>query len=573
MKKSFLILVFLAFIPLVEALHGAMPLLAVQPTEDGYKGSTAELLLEVQPGSGRVFVDTFPLSKIDTQFSMRAAKEIACQMLEHDCQRYDFIYTIRANSPIIGGPSAGAAATLLTISVIKEYPIRDDLSITGTINSGGLIGPVGGLKEKIEAGADAGLDTVIIPFTENQLLNSSDNSSLTLSEYGDTLGIKVLAVDNINEALLIATGNSMDYFDENITISEEYRDTMRQLSVDLCERNSELKQMVASNDFTNDTQKLYEDAFNLSKKGEDAFAKGQYYSAASYCFGSNVKYNQVFLHIKNFSGKKYDSLLEDLKKEILSFEKQIEKKDIKTITDLESYMIVKERLIEALQYANGTINTTDEYAYAYGNERLRSAHSWAEFFQNNGKRLNIDPESLRESCRQRIAEAEERLQYASLYVPFPLTSARDELGMAYSDLSNQEYALCLFKASKSKAESNIILNTLGVEQRFIPGLIRNKLDAATRVIVKAEKQDIFPVLGYSYFEYSQSLKDTDPFSSLLYAEYALEFSNLDVYFKEETKTLPAIDTVKMTILILGVAAGFLFGFAAENLRQKMRKKK
>ena len=40
-----------------------MPLLAVKVTKDGFKGSTADLFLEIKPGQGRVFLDTYPLTK------------------------------------------------------------------------------------------------------------------------------------------------------------------------------------------------------------------------------------------------------------------------------------------------------------------------------------------------------------------------------------------------------------------------------------------------------------------------------------------------------------------------------
>ncbi|MBU1111309.1 MAG: hypothetical protein KJ896_00900, partial [Nanoarchaeota archaeon] len=45
--------------------------------------------------------------------------------------------------------------------------------------------------------------------------------------------------------------------------------------------------------------------------------------------------------------------------------------------------------------------------------------------------------------------------------------------------------------------------------------------------------DTFPILGYSYYQYAQTLQEEDPYSSLLYLEYSLELSELDIYFPEE----------------------------------------
>ena len=151
MQKKYLIfiLTLLFLIPSITATTGHMKLLAViDPITE--QGAIADLYLTIKEGEGRVFLDTSPLTKIDTQMSTRIAKEIACNFLEFDCEQKDFFYTIMSNSPIIGGPSAGAAISVLTISLLEDLTIKEDIAITGTINSGGIIGPVGGLKVKIE---------------------------------------------------------------------------------------------------------------------------------------------------------------------------------------------------------------------------------------------------------------------------------------------------------------------------------------------------------------------------------------------------------------------------------------
>ena len=89
--------------------------------------------------------------------STRFAKAMACDITNKDCSNYDFFYTITADSSIIAGPSAGAALSVLTVAMLQNWNYNEEYAITGTINSGGLIGPVGGLKEKIEGAKKAGL--------------------------------------------------------------------------------------------------------------------------------------------------------------------------------------------------------------------------------------------------------------------------------------------------------------------------------------------------------------------------------------------------------------------------------
>ena len=61
----------------VSAREGEMTLLSVSDMNGTLVGSTAKLYVDVEPGNGRVFIDTFPLSNMDTQISTRYAKEIA----------------------------------------------------------------------------------------------------------------------------------------------------------------------------------------------------------------------------------------------------------------------------------------------------------------------------------------------------------------------------------------------------------------------------------------------------------------------------------------------------------------
>ena len=62
MKKVLFLLIILSLflLPNVLATQGHMKLLAVKETENGYEGGIADLYLEIKPGSGRVFLETFP---------------------------------------------------------------------------------------------------------------------------------------------------------------------------------------------------------------------------------------------------------------------------------------------------------------------------------------------------------------------------------------------------------------------------------------------------------------------------------------------------------------------------------
>lgn len=561
-----LILIFLAM-PSVSAIQGHMRLLAAYESENGsYEGIPADLYLEIKKGNGRVFLETYPLTKMDTQISTRFAKEIACNYLDVSCDNHDFFYTIKSDSVIIGGPSAGAAISLLTISLLKNMRLDKDIAITGTINSGAIIGSVGGIKAKVEAARKAGIKKVLIPKGERFLKDDKNNTTIDLKEYALNLSIELKEAADIDEALYEFTGKEKMKPNKSIAIHPEYKETMRYLAERMCNRTEFLS---SKRDYSHADDKINSSriiALNLSNKGNEAFNKKKYYSSASYCFGANIRYSYIDLYMKNLSFEQKNREIYSIKERIKEFNEKINKAKIMTISDLESYAIVKERLKEAEEYLDDAwleINDTKKAIFnlAYGKERLYSAYSWAFFFDHRGKKFNIEKELIKDSCIKKIAEAEERNQYLSIYYPNVLKDSREEINFAKSDLKNKDYELCLFKASKAKASANTVLSVMGVDEEKIDELIIQKKDIVKNIIAKQINDDIFPIVGYSYYEYADSLKNEDKYSSLLYLEYAMELSNLDMYFKEKSRIyLFDIELRMVYMFLIGILTGILICF-------------
>lgn len=523
-------LVFLLLIAAASADSGHITLLTV--TSEGEAGGTADLYLTVQPGNGAIFIDSFPLTRIDTQSSVRYANRIACDLIQEDCSRYDFFYTIRANSAIVGGPSAGAAITVLTVAVLDNQPIDQDAAMTGTINSGGIIGPVAGVGAKVNGAEHAGITKVLIPSLtapEEIFGNGTNLSNASLAAQPglirelSTDKVSVIGVATVEDALLEFTGKNYSKELEPLAVPQSYTEHMERIAVDICGRSSLLESRIAERGLE------YNDTNNYTTRIEQSGSRD--YSRASLCFSKNIELSTALL--ANTSVEERYDLYRQLRVQAQELDNSVRNTTISTISDLETYAIVKERLMEAQQILDEVNATDPDHAQlAYSQERLLSAASWSTFFGIAGEELELDQLHLQRACLAKLAEADERINYVKLYAPSVTLESERLLALA-QEHSTTEPVLCIFSASKAKAQANLLANAISVDKSGVDALVSQKLGAAGVVLRKQQEKGFFPILGYSYVQYASDLRTVNPYSALSFSEYALELSNLDIYFPQE----------------------------------------
>lgn len=91
------------------------------------------------------------------------------------------------------GPSAGITMATAMLSAITNAKIRANVAMTGEITLRGRVLPIGGLKEKLLAAKNAGIETVIVPWE-----NRKDVAEIA-SEI--TKGLTILPVNHMDEVL------------------------------------------------------------------------------------------------------------------------------------------------------------------------------------------------------------------------------------------------------------------------------------------------------------------------------------------------------------------------------------
>jgi uncharacterized protein len=492
---------------------------------------------------------------------------LACRFADVDCDSYDFFYTIKSPAGIVGGPSAGGAVTALTVAMLKDLAVDQDAAMTGSINSGNLIGPVGSLKAKIDGAKSAGIHKVLIPAVQS---TKTEDDITDIVGYGKSIGVEVVPVATLQDALKEFTGKDFAEEEKDVEVPLEYQQIMREVSEALCDRTKGLMGQVnvldlsENNEIRLDRVQLLREAQNLTQKGNAAFDEENYYSAASYCFGAGIKANTLLYTLKKMTKEESDVEALRLRHEIDEFDKVTEAIEKETITDLQTYMIVKERILEARQHLHTGNN--DSSSFGYVDERLNSAITWSAFFGEDGEKYDIDEESLKESCTQMLGETDERFQYLNMFFPGLLEDLKNNLLTAHKHYGAGEYALCIYLAGRTKAEANVIVTMLGVKEDYVEDLLEQKIDAARQAVVKQIDKGTFPIIAYSYFEYANSLRSENKYSALLYSEYALELSDIDIYFKKKKSTDSARimeglrKYLPTAIFVWGLVLGVLVGW-------------
>lgn len=180
------------------------------------EGALLDISVEIRPGKGRVLVQTVPLTGVGFQDAANTAVFVAESKTGHQLSSSDVIFSVTAEDDIGGGvdgPSAGALMTLLTISATDNSTrLNDSITLTGTIDSEGNIGEIGGVLEKAEAAEAGGKTLFLIPRENSQLVTYK----LVERNFG---GFTITE----REAEIV---DAEEYIEEEVGIDIEYVDTI-----------------------------------------------------------------------------------------------------------------------------------------------------------------------------------------------------------------------------------------------------------------------------------------------------------------------------------------------------------
>lgn len=185
-----------------------------------YEGTVMKINVDIRDGKGLVLVNTEIPTGVDFQTSAKTAVKIAQEYTGIILSDKDIIFSITSNDneelQAVDGPSAGGAMAVLLISEIQGISINDKVLMTGTIESDGTIGKVGGIAEKADVAGIYGAQIFLVPegqaITHVQTCQESKNGvfiyrSCTLEEkplspiMKEKYGMEVVEVKDISKVL------------------------------------------------------------------------------------------------------------------------------------------------------------------------------------------------------------------------------------------------------------------------------------------------------------------------------------------------------------------------------------
>ena len=109
----------------------------------------------------------------------------------------------------IDGPSAGALTTVGILSLLKGDSLKPDVTMTGTINPDGTVGPVGGIPEKLVGAGALGIKTVLIPAGQRNSPSEADGTMVDVVALGKRNGVDVREVTDVYDAYEAFTGKPL----------------------------------------------------------------------------------------------------------------------------------------------------------------------------------------------------------------------------------------------------------------------------------------------------------------------------------------------------------------------------
>ena len=560
-------------------------------------GVPALLNLTITNGTGKVFLGSTPLTQTDTQAQGVLSAELACQLLNLNCDNYNFYYYIKSSSVEVGGPSAGSAFTMAAMSILSGKPLNTKVAMTGTANPDGSVGIVGDVSQKSEAAANMGIKTFLYPAT--------DNISSSALSYDEAHGETPIAVSSEYEAFQYFTGYNLTPPINYSIQTQLYLALMKQTYLRFDSYQNGLYSAVPNINSSNSTiQLLINEATSDMSTQKSEAASGSYYVAASSMITSSSDLLQAkILEELPVSNQKafIQNLISSENTTINGIADNISTDYVSNSSTLILKFIAFDRLMQAQNYLNDSASSLASgnmqnavYYYSLAAVKAQTAYFWVSILPEG--KSNFSQSSYESLSNYYLYKASSYNDYASLLgVPLPseVSEMQSYLNSAETRYYSGNYVSSIFASIESISVAQMLIEENSLVNLSIFSQIGNQSSMATlNAINSAESSGITPFLGISYYYFGNQFYNASNISNSDFAEYLLfeteargftqlgvQLSNASLIpYSPSLQPIPVSKPIaplveEISFIALGIAIGVvLSGIVFEYLLFKKMKK-
>ncbi|GAB6944539.1 S16 family serine protease [Vulcanisaeta sp. JCM 14467] len=294
----------------------------------------------MKPGTGYVYVASSPLPTAESGTflsSSQIAALVATYLANQPFNEYNFLINVEPTTLEIGGPSASGYMTVAMWALITNHTLSPDVTMTGMILPDGSIGPVGGLPTKIKAAAQEGYEVVLIPYGQ-QIYQTSSGQVIDLISYGKSLGVDVIPVMDVRQAIYYFTGVNMSIpsIPAKALKTQVYVNVTKFLWMRIYDR---IVSTGAINSTDPNVSRYVNEAINYANQG-------MYYTAASLGFQALINYYQD--ELQNYTTPQLENLLNQLNNELQYYEDVLQRYNV-TTANIDIVIGIYDRIFDAKQ--------------------------------------------------------------------------------------------------------------------------------------------------------------------------------------------------------------------------------
>ena len=426
----------------------------------GEGGSLVNLTMKVVPGSGEEYVGLLPYAGVSTQQSARFAIRYARAVSSRNTSDCDVLVSFGRlpSGDYVDGPSAGAAIAVLSYALFENVSVRNDTTVTGTLEAGGIVGPVGGLYEKAKGSAISGMKYFVTPF-------NNIYEFVTLEKVEDEYDIEVIQVKTMDDIIGFmlydypVTDREITQFESSISNDTvEYHvegiEKFKDVALNMIEyENDSLGNMPVSgetvwiNGYFNESiveQLHYIDLGYYFTAANDAFLNYIQVSTINAVFGGdiNLRTKRDAIRYCLDSVERPKMTEENFEWVVGSDLRKLWAEDKVNSTDIQSSILIEEKydVYNSLMYADAWCRVSEVLADAAddnGTEINESA--WKTLAEEKIEEADFYPHSEETAPRLKLARKSfSNGRYGAAIYDATYVIAMDEVEMEISTMSEQE---------------------------------------------------------------------------------------------------------------------------------------